>query len=256
MGRVSLSYNCFVHDDADCYSRKSQHKPFSVLIGGRKHYVFGRPADVTTLFRKAKVLSIAPFVRLLNTAVFGMPSKDADRLSANRQALHEIHTKYLLRPEHYSIVVLAYHKELDANLQNLARELDISKDGSVVKDGFAFILDVMGTASAIAYFGRKPLEVNPRLLDDMREFVVRGLWPLLGGTPSFLLPEVARKRDQIKSTMTKGLVEPFGSQDDVSSFVAQKVNLMKSLISKDGMASDGLGFLFGSVPLENPERDV
>ncbi|KAI9847047.1 MAG: hypothetical protein M1838_001059 [Thelocarpon superellum] len=231
-------------------ARQSPGKPWSAYIAGRKHYIFSKQSDLTTVFRKSKVLSLAGFIRYINSYLFGMSSADVVKMDSITESTHHVNSM-LLRPSHYNTTALVYYKEVRRLMRALGLEIDASETKSVRKDAFSLVTDVQGTATVTTYFGRKFLALNPNAMREMEDFAADGFWPFLSGLPSFLVGRPGRIRTQIQNNLRK-VADTAETEPDVSDYVRAKVKLASANISPEGVAVDEFGFLFGLFSNSTP----
>ncbi|KAG8534021.1 uncharacterized protein KY384_000863 [Bacidia gigantensis] len=234
--------------------RRGNNKPYSMLLAGRKHYVFSNPADVATLFRKAKVMSIAPFIRILSVTLFGYTKSETTRLEGLHDSMHALYNKHLLNPEQYTLVVIAYFKDLQERMRHLSDEVRASEKGTLRVDAFQLLLDTLAKASTTAYFGRKPLDANPDMTTDMDTFVAKGFWLFLSGVPAMFVRNADKARKRIMAAMLTGVVDDATAQDrdDVSAFTRDQIALTKTVLSDKGVATQQFSFLFGLTSNSTP----
>lgn len=226
-----------------------------MLIAGRKHYVFSRSSDVSALFRKTKVLSMSPFVRMINRNLFGFKTAAIDQMETLHDDMHNLYTKYLLSPDQYIPVVISYFKALGPLMQGLTEKVELSKGQALRVDAFDLMLDTLTKASLTAYFGKEPLQVNPNLTRDMSVFVTQGFWPLIAGIPAVLFrkPYHARERG-VKAFFDTVVNSPDAPHDGISAFSQEHMKLLATVVNKKDVARNEFGFLFGYVTLEGLNR--
>ena len=233
-------------------SEKNQRNPYSMLIAGRKHYVFSRPSDVSALFRKTKVLSMTPFVRMINGNLFGFKTAAIDQMDTVHNDMHGLYNKYLLSPDQYIPVVLSYFKSLELLMQGLKVQVESSKDLTMKVDAFDLMLDTLAKASLTAYFGKNPLRVDPNLARDMSFFVTQGFWPLLAGIPAVLFRKVYHARERgVKAFFDAIADAPDAPHDGMSAFTREHMKLLGTVVDKNDVARNEYGFLFGYVTLRS-----
>ena len=232
-------------------SKQSHGEPFSVLLAGRKHYVFGTPAEVLAVFRKPKILSIAPFIRMIMSRLFGMDKATVQSLDANREDFHPTYDKFLLRPEHFEPVVKKYFKEIRPPFQTLIMDEAVkAKDGVLARtDLFNLLLDTMTRATVMAYLGPKPLEIDPTLCRDMSDFTIYGFWPLFAGVPTYFLPHTSRAKKRVVDAMREGVVNPQiqGKPEakEISDFSRYQIDYQSKYLAPNSNAVNIFSFMFG-----------
>jgi hypothetical protein len=104
------------------------------------------------------------------TKWFGYTEKMAERYQETRDDWHELHTNLLLREEKNRPTAIKYFMLLEDGLRALDAELKKSDTETLTKEGRTLVLEVQGVASTLAYFGKKPFEVNPNILQDLVTF--------------------------------------------------------------------------------------
>lgn len=224
-------------------SRNGQ--PFSMLIAGRKHYVFNSLADIATI-HKNNSLDIKNFVILLYSSLFGMSKKDASQLDAIKPVIHNLNTKYLLTSKNNAVEASRYFTALNKRFNALDEEIKKSATSSVTKDGFVFVADTQGTATVSAYFGQTLLDLNPKLLTDLTIFVDEGWWPLLSGAPHFFFPKPITARERAVQNY-RDWIKMVEKDDSLTSpFVASRINLFREQgLGEDASARELFSLLFG-----------
>jgi hypothetical protein len=226
-------------------SASSNGQPFSMLVAGRKHYVFSNLTDIATI-HKTKNLDIKNFVKLFYSSLFGMSEKEASHLDAIKPAVHDLNTKYLLTSKNNTVEASRYFTLLDKVFNALDKEIKESATNSVTKDGFVFVADTQGTATIRAYFGQTLLNLNPKILTDLTTFVDEGFWPLLSGAPGFLFPKPVTARERAVQNFRDWI--KIVEKDDclTSPFVASRIKLLKEEgIGENANARDLFALLFG-----------
>ena len=217
-----------------------------MLIAGRKHYVFSRPSDVSALFRKTKVLSMTPFVRMINGNLFGFKTPAIERMDTLHDEMHGLYNKYLLSPDQYIPVVNSYFKDLERLMQGVKDQVESSKGQTLNCDAFDLMLDTLARASLTAYFGKEPLQVNPSLTRDMSLFVTQGFWPLIAGIPAVLFRKVYQAREKSVKAFLESVVDaPDAPHDGMSAFSREHMRLLGTVVDKNDVARNEFGFLFG-----------
>ena len=246
--KIDPFHPCLYLSSDEMDSEKNKRIPYSMLIAGRKHYVFSRPSDVSALFRKTKALSMAPFVRMINGNLFGLRKTAIDQMETVHDDMHGLYNKYLLSPEQYIPVVVSYFRALEPLMQGLTEKVEFSKDQTLKVDAFDLMLDTMAKASLTAYFGKEPLQMNPLLIREMSVFVTQGFWPLLAGIPAVLLSKVYHARGRGIKTFSETVVAaPEAPDEGISAFTREHIRLLATVVNKNDVATNEFGFLFGYV---------
>jgi hypothetical protein len=224
-------------------SRNGQ--PFSMMIVGRKHYVFNSLADIATIHKKSS-LDIKNFVILLYSSLFGMSKKDAAQLDAIKPKLHDLNTKYLLTSKNNAVEASRYFTALNKQFNALDDEIKESAKSSVTKDGFVFVTDTQGTSTVRAYFGQTLLDLDPKLLKYLSILAGEGLWPLLSGAPHFFFPKPITARERAVQNYRDWI--KMAEKDDslASPFLVSRINLLREQgFGEDARARELLSLLFG-----------
>jgi hypothetical protein len=226
-------------------SAASNGQPFSILVAGRKHYVFSSLADIATI-HKTKTLDIRNFLIMLHNYLFGFSKKDATRLVANKPAFHELNTKYLLTSSNNVIEASRYFVHLDAVFNALDQRIKGSATKLVTQDGFVFVTNTQGTATVRAYFGQTLLDLNPEILSDLTTFVAQGFWGLLSGAPGFLFPTSVTARERVVRNFKDFMKMVEKDESLTSPYIVSRVRLYKDQgFPEDGAARDLNAVLFG-----------
>ncbi|KAE9379594.1 cytochrome P450 [Stipitochalara longipes BDJ] len=221
-------------------------RPFSMLVAGRKHYVFTDLADITTI-HKTKTLDIKNFVKMLMSNLFGMSEKEAIKLGNIKPAIHELNTAYLLTSKNNVVEASRYFNLLHKVFNALDEEIKDTAVGSVTKDGFVFVADTQGTASVQAYFGQTLLDLNPKILMDLTMFAGEGFWPLLSGAPTFFFPRPLNARERAVRNL-EDLVKMVEQDESLTSpFIAARIKVLKEQgMGENTIARELFSILFGS----------
>ena len=244
----------FVHDHC---SEKAGRQPFSMLIAGRKHYVFSLPSDVGTIWRKPKAFSIRPFVSMIHKRLFGFNDEEVEVLASITPSLHKAYEKYLLQPEQYEPVVVKYIKDLRLRFQALPNKTSAADNHIMIKDAFNLILDTMANSSVVAYFGQKPVELHPDITKDMSEFMTNGFWPCLSGIPHWLVRSSYNATNRARSALLRGFFDKIGdagasAPEDASTFAIEHAKLSNSVLDREATGRHAFSFMFGFVNLYAP----
>jgi len=220
-------------------------QPFSMLVAGRKHYVFTDLSDIATI-NKTKTLDIKNFVRMLLRNLFGMSDEAAIKLGAMKPAIHEINTTYLLKSANNIVETSRYFNFLDLLLNALDEEIKDAAGGSVTKDGFVLVTNTQGNATVHAYFGQTLLDINPKILTDFTVFVADGFYPLLSGAPTFFYPRPVKAREQVARNLEDYIKIVDKDESASAPFIAARVKVMKEQgIDQKETARELLSVLFG-----------
>jgi hypothetical protein len=226
-------------------SAASNGQPFSILVAGRKHYIFSNLADIATI-HKTKTLDIRNFLVLLYNSLFGFSKKDANSFVANKAAFHELNTKYLLTSSNNVIEASRYFSRLDEVFNALDKEIKLSATKSITQDGFVFVTDTQGTATIRAYFGQALLDLNPKILMDLTTFVAQGFWSLLSGAPGFLFPTPVTARERAVQTFKDFMKVVDKDESLTSPYLASRIRLYKEQgFGEDSASRDLNAMLFG-----------
>lgn len=120
----------------------------------------------------------------------------------------------------------------------------------MTRDGRKLVVDVQGVASTLAYFGKKPFEVNSNILEDLVTFNRYGFWPLLISVPRFFYPKPYRAKDRLLGTF-QGLSDTINAQDDVSDFIRSRHKLVAEKMDENTQAPDKFNIFFrvSAIPL-------
>lgn len=122
--------------------------------------------------------------------------------------------------------------------------LEKSNTKTMTRDGRKLVMDVQGVASTLAYFGKKPFEANPNILEDLVTFNRYGFWSMLLSVPRFLYPKPYRARDRILAAF-QGLFDTIDAQDDVSDFIRSRHKLVAEKMDENTQAPDKFNIFFG-----------
>jgi hypothetical protein len=196
------------------------------------------------VYRNSKTLDIGDFVKLLMTKWFGCTEDMAQLYKEMKSEWHELHTNLLLREENNRPTAIKYFLELEVLLRALDVELEERTTKTMTKDGRDVVRETQGVASTFAYFGRKPFEVNPNILEDLITFNRYGFWPLLLSAPRFLYPKPYKAKDRILAAF-EALSDTIDSRDDVSEFIIKRHKLVTEKMDESTQAPDKFNIFFG-----------
>jgi hypothetical protein len=215
-----------------------------MYIAGRKHYVFFKPGEFAAVYRNSKTLDSGNFVKLLLTKWFGYTENQAERYKALRSEWDVVHTNLLLKEENNRPTAVKYFVSLEEELRKLDTELESSDNKSLTKDGFKLVMDVQGVATTLAYFGKKPFEVNPNILQDLATFQRYGFWTLLLSAPRLLYPKPYDARDRLLEAF-QSLSDDMDARDDISEFIRTRQKFIASKMSPETQSPDKFNMFFG-----------
>ena len=220
-------------------------QPFSMLVAGRKHYVFTDLSDIVAI-HKTKTLDIKNFVRMLLRNLFGMSDKQAIKLGTMKQAFHEINTTYLLTSANNVVETSKYFTFLDEIFNAMDKQIKDNTAGSVTKDGFVLVTETQGNATVQAYFGKALLDLNPKILVDLTVFTGEGFYSLLSGAPNIFFPKPVRAREQVARNLEDYIKIVNKDESSSAPFIAARIRLMKEQgIEGDAAARELLSVMFG-----------
>jgi hypothetical protein len=209
-------------------------------MAGRKHYIFWKNYDVAQIYRQSKVLSSKNFVILIHRNLFGMTKSEALEYDHAMEGLQAAARTYLLRDEHADALARTFFVDLNESFDKLDEEIRAAGG----KKNFALlplVWNIQGKASTRAYYGKRLLEINPNILQDLYLYIRNGWWPFLLGFPKLLIPSSSwNARERMINALNQYVFED--PADDVSGFVKSK---LRAEYGKGAMAKDFLGFLFG-----------
>jgi hypothetical protein len=210
------------------HSASRNGQPFSILVAGRKHYVFNSLADIVTI-HKTKTLDIKNFIKMIMSNLFGMSEKEAIKFVSIKPVIHELNTKYLLTAKNNVVEASRYFTLLDEVFNVLDKDIKDSATKSVTKDGFVFVVDAQGIASVQAYFGQSLLDLNPKMLTDLTVFAGEGFWPLLSGAPApgLLFPRPVTARERAVRNIKDWIKMVEKDESLTSPFIAARMNVLK-----------------------------
>jgi hypothetical protein len=211
------------------HSASRNGQPFSILVAGRKHYVFNNLADIVTI-HKTKTLDIKNFIKMIMSNLFGMSEKEAIKFVSIKPVIHELNTKYLLTAKNNVVEASRYFTLLDEVFNVLDKDIKDSATKSVTKDGFVFVVDAQGIASVQAYFGQSLLDLNPEMLTDLTVFAGEGFWPLLSGAPApgLLFPRPFTARERAVRNIEDWIKMVEKDESLTSPFIAARMNVLKN----------------------------
>lgn len=183
-----------------------------------------------------------------------MDKATTDSLDANREDFHQAYDKFLLRAEHLEPLVRTFFKEIRPPFQAVMDDVANTKDGILRStDLFNLVLDTMTKATAVAFLGPKPLELDPSLARHMSDFIIHGFWPLFAGIPTYLLPHTYRVKKAAVTAMRKGVVDPqlqgTPEAEKISAFTRYQVDYHARNLSPHSNAMNIFSFVFGQVDI-------
>ncbi|KAI9809561.1 MAG: hypothetical protein M1827_006796 [Pycnora praestabilis] len=225
------------------YSQNHQ-EPCSVLVAGRKYYIFNEPQDVAAIHRKSKTLRLDAFLVRVCINLFGFPQEDADHRRGISDEVHNLNNKYLLRPQHYEPVDAKFYKELNMIVRDTAAEVDRSPTGRLTRDGLVLTTDLMAKAATLAFFGPKiftATSADP--LVDFREFIATGFGRVIVGVPRFAMKKVYELQDRCLTSISE-YITASDSQDDGSAMMKERIEFSGNHFSDKGRAANEFSFLF------------
>jgi hypothetical protein len=229
------------------HSASSNGQPFSILVAGRKHYVFYSLADIATI-HKTKAFDIKNFVKILMSNLFGLSEEEAIHHGSIKPAIHELNTTYLLTAKNNATEASRYFASLDEVFNALDKELQESKTNSAVKDGFAFVTNTQGTATIQSYFGQTLLDINPDILSDVTIFSGEGFWPLLSGTPAprIFYPKLVAARERVARDVRDWIRMVEKDETLTSPYLAARIKVLKEQgVGENATTRDLVAMLFG-----------
>jgi hypothetical protein len=216
-------------------------------MGGRKHYIFYNPTDVSAIHRQSKTLHIRGFVRFIYVSIWGFNKKDADKMWEIKPEWHRIDQEWLLKPEKNQKITEKYFIKLEEQLQNLDAELENSPTKSINLDGIKSVVNVQGKATCQVLYGETTLELNPGLLDDLTIMVRDGFWGLLFRAPRFMYKPSYEARDRLINAFAN-LVENIDTRKDTSEYIVERTRyLNENRMSPQCQGADLLRTLFAYV---------
>ncbi len=215
-----------------------------MYIAGRKHYVFSRPDEYAAVYRNSRTLDTGNFVKMLLVKWFGYTDAEAENYKSLRGDFDELHTDLLLRENKNRPTAIKYFMLLEEQLCTIDTELDNTTDGKLTKDCLELVVHAQGIASTRAYFGEKPFEVNPKLLQDLITFNRYGFWSLLLSAPRLLYPKPYKAKDNILEAFQQ-LSDTIDARDDVSEFMRARQKLIAEKMSTKTQAPDKFNIFFG-----------
>ena len=168
----------------------------------------------------------------------------AERYKELKEDWDELHTNLLLREENNRATAIKYFILLEEELRTLDAELEKSDMKTMTRDGCKLVMDVQGVASTLAYFGKKPFEVNSNILKDLVTFNRYGFWSMLLSVPRFLYPKPYRAKDRLLAAF-QGLSDTIDAQDDVSDFIRSRHELVAKKMDENTQAPDKFNIFFG-----------
>jgi hypothetical protein len=178
------------------------------------------------------------------TKWFGYTEKEAENYKALKGDWDELHTNLLLREENNRPTAIKYFVSLEEELRVLDAELERSETKTLTKEGLKLVMDIQGVASTLAYFGKKPFEVNPNILQDLVTFSRYGFWSLLLSVPRFLYPKPYKAKDRLLEAF-QALSDTMDSRDDVSDFIRARQKLIAEKMRPESQAPDNFNIFFG-----------
>ncbi|KAJ5822472.1 cytochrome P450 [Penicillium robsamsonii] len=225
---------------------KTGGQPFSVPMGGRRHYIFSDPADIAGIHKNGKTLSIRGFVRFIYISIWGFKPADADAMWEIKPEWHRMDIEWLLSDKNDQIAVNYLHR-IEEQLCVLDAEVEGAPDKAIVRPGLKTVVDVQGKATCQVLYGATTLEKHPELLDDLTTMVRDGFWGLLFRAPRFLFRNAYEARDRIINTYAD-LAENIETRKDISPYLYERtVYLTQQGISPRAQGADMLRTMFASL---------
>lgn len=225
-------------------SRRNARQPFSVLLGGRKHYIFSDPADCAAVHRNSKSLHIRGFVRFIYIYIWGFDPADADQMWEIKQEWHRIDLDWLLEPAKTQVITEKYLRKLEEEFAGLDEQLDKSETGALRLAGLKAVIDIQGKATGATLWGETTMALNPGLMDDLTVMVRDGFWPLLFNAPKFMFPKPYAARQRIKDAFADMVVN-VDARTDMSVYVQERTRYLTSQgMSPQCQGADNLRTMF------------
>lgn len=221
-------------------SKLANNNPYSLLIAGKKHYVFYQAQDVNIIHRSPKSLSIDAFVEMLQNSLFGMTKVQAAKHRSTMDVIHKELTQFILSPAQYDITFAKYSADLEKSFAAFDRRLD-GKD-SIVVDALQLVVDLQAIPTTTAYFGDEIVKANPQVIDDVITWLRDCFWKCLVGMPKWTMKKGMAARERILEAIQSVLDK---ESDDRSNYLKNHAKLrLDNGWDPAALKNDLLSFLF------------
>lgn len=175
-----------------------------------------------------------------------MSNAEADSWLPVRPLAHQINSKHLLSEANNAVTAAKYFNTLYEQVNKREKKIKFDDDRAFVQDGFDTALDLLGTATTVAYFGQKLSDVNPLLMNDLTTWVSEGFWPMLAGSPRWLYPRPYKARDRLIQNIRELAKDVESDPTITSPFFAAKFKEEREFgLSNETVVKDLLSVLFG-----------
>ncbi|KAI5194191.1 hypothetical protein AUEXF2481DRAFT_45295 [Aureobasidium subglaciale EXF-2481] len=227
--------------------RINAKKPFTVLLGGRKHYIFSDPADCAAIHKNGKSLHIRGFVRFIYLYIWGFLPEDADRMWEIKQEWHRIDLDWLLDPAKNRVITQTYLRHLEGQFKDLDNALEQSEKGVLRQAGLKTVVDLQGKATGATLWGETTMKLNPGLMDDLTVMVRDGFWPLLFNAPRWMFPKPYAARQRLHEAFAD-MITNIDDRPDMSVYVQERTRYLTSQgMSAQCQGADNLRTMFASL---------
>ncbi|KAI5793327.1 cytochrome P450 [Geopyxis carbonaria] len=229
-------------------------RPFTLLVGGKKLYIFTEPKDVAEIFRRAKTLTFAKFLpftlsRVCDTSPDGIQKMQG----AGGNSLEMVHHFFSSRLAHgpgLDGIAEVFQRDLRAALTASGITGTMGKRDMALGGGtyevscYSWVRSLMVRVSTPIMFGPELLQINPNIPELIFAFE-DGLYKVASGLPRFMAATPYDAREQLRSALDIWIQRKAYLQ--AASFVRESVEhcLEKGLNSRDA-ASVMLGILLAT----------
>ncbi|KAI1820157.1 cytochrome P450 [Xylaria intraflava] len=200
--------------------QKFNQQPFSMLIAGRRHYVFADLADVGAIHKNEDIGFRWPKL-FVYTHLLGFSKKDAELMWDIDREAERIDHKWLLGREEQAVTTSAYFHLVEKHMDHLDSQVGESDSKSLKVDGLLTVINVEGTATVETFYGPTTVQRNPRIIEDMIYVVTKGFKPFLFEIPRFLAPNAHNARDRIINSFIE-LNEELETRKDISGYFIER----------------------------------
>jgi hypothetical protein len=220
-------------------------KPFSILMGGRKNYIFADPSDCAAVHRNNASLSFRGFYKFVSVKIWGYKSKDADEMYDLKDHWHKIDVSWLLDPIKNGKLFDLYLGNLHESLAHLDDQIDASETGTLRLDGLRSVLDVQGRTTCLTFYGKRTVDLNPSLVEDLLIMLRDGFWPMIFNAPRWLFPKPYAAQNRLITAFGE-MASDIDNRPDVCEYVQERIRFLTSRnVNFRSQGSDNLQIMFG-----------
>ncbi|EJD41764.1 cytochrome P450 [Auricularia subglabra TFB-10046 SS5] len=191
------------------------HQPYSLMMFGKRVYIFTSPKDANIIYRKSKALAFLPLVETLVAHAWGISKDGMNKLSSTEegdslfQNAHAFYRDSLKEGPQLDLLTLNFLKYVRLELEAWFKKADgITQEANLR----AWSRALLGAASTNAVMGPFILEKYPDFLADVWA-VERGFFYYVNRIPRFLVNERYAARDRVMAAFAAYLSDETNRKD-------------------------------------------